>query len=93
MARAMGFLGKSCIHPSQVALANEVFRPSDDEIAHAVRVVEAARDADEKGVGAYVVDGRMIDPPFVERARVLVGQARQMGLLTSAQHAALDAGR
>jgi len=93
MARAMGFLGKSCIHPSQVALANEVFRPSDDEIAHAVRVVEAARDADEKGVGAYVVDGRMIDPPFVGRARVLVGQARQMGLLTSAQHAALDAGR
>ncbi|PQV54563.1 CoA ester lyase [Paraburkholderia sp. BL21I4N1] len=90
MARAMGFLGKSCIHPSQVELANDVFRPADDDIAHAVRVVEAARDADARSVGAYVVDGRMIDPPFVERARVLVKDARRMGLLTVAQLAALD---
>jgi citrate lyase subunit beta/citryl-CoA lyase len=85
----MGFLGKSCIHPSQIALANEVFRPSDEEIAHAVRVAEAAGDAESKGVGAYVVDGRMIDPPFVERARVLVGTALRLGLLTDEQRAAL----
>ncbi|WP_211464617.1 HpcH/HpaI aldolase/citrate lyase family protein [Collimonas silvisoli] len=91
LARLMGFLGKSCIHPSQIALANDVFRPSDEEIAHAVRVVEAARDADSKGVGAYVVDGRMIDPPFVERARVLVSNARRLGLLTSEQRSALAA--
>jgi citrate lyase subunit beta / citryl-CoA lyase len=90
LARSMGFLGKSCIHPSQVALANEVFRPSVEEIAHAVRVVEAARDADSKGLGAYVVDGKMIDPPFVERARVLVRHAMQLGLLTSGQSAVLD---
>jgi citrate lyase subunit beta / citryl-CoA lyase len=89
LARSMGFLGKSCIHPSQIALANEVFRPSDEEIAHAVRVAEAARDAESKGVGAYVVDGRMIDPPFVERARVLVGTAQRLGLLTDEQRAAL----
>ncbi|NYH24782.1 HpcH/HpaI aldolase/citrate lyase family protein, partial [Paraburkholderia bryophila] len=82
LARAMGFLGKSCIHPSQIALANEVFRPSDDEIAHALRVVEAAREADANGVGAYVVDGRMIDPPFVERARALVRDAARLGLLS-----------
>lgn len=82
LARSMGFLGKSCIHPSQIALANDVFRPSDEEIAHAVRVVEAARDADKNGVAAYVVDGRMIDPPFVERARVLVDTATRLGLLT-----------
>ncbi|MFT4065235.1 HpcH/HpaI aldolase/citrate lyase family protein [Paraburkholderia sp.] len=81
LARAMGFLGKSCIHPSQIALANEVFRPSDDEIAHAMRVVEAAREADANGVGAYVVDGKMIDPPFVERARALVRDAARLGLL------------
>ncbi|MGQ7932926.1 HpcH/HpaI aldolase/citrate lyase family protein [Paraburkholderia sp. D1E] len=81
LARSMGFLGKSCIHPSQITLANEVFRPSDDEIAHALRVVEAAREADANGVGAYVVDGKMIDPPFVERARVLVRDAARLGLL------------
>jgi citrate lyase subunit beta/citryl-CoA lyase len=90
LARSMGFLGKSCIHPSQIALANEVFRPSDEEITHALRVVEAAREADRKGLGAYVVDGKMIDPPFVQRARVLVGNAARLGLLTSEQGAVLN---
>ncbi|SEK05524.1 HpcH/HpaI aldolase/citrate lyase family protein [Paraburkholderia diazotrophica] len=90
LAHALGFLGKSCIHPSQIALVNDVFRPSDAEIAHAVRVVEAARDAQDKGLGAYVVDGRMIDPPFVERARVLVQNAARLELLTGEQRAVLD---
>lgn len=81
MARRFGMLGKSCIHPSQIAMANEVFRPSIEEIAHSVKVVEAARDADARGIGAYVVDGKMIDPPFVNRARAIVETARRMGLL------------
>jgi len=81
LSRNLGFLGKTCIHPSQVAIANEVFRPTDEEIAHACKVVEAARDADDKGVGAYVVDGKMIDIPFVIRARAIVASARSLGLL------------
>ncbi|AMM13856.1 citryl-CoA lyase [Burkholderia sp. PAMC 28687] len=81
LARSMGFLGKSCIHPGQIALANEIFRPSDEEIAHALRVLDAARDAEARGVGAYVVDGKMIDPPFFERARALVRDAERLGLL------------
>jgi len=81
LARRMGFLGKSCIHPSQVAAANEVFRPSDEEIAHAVKVLAAAREAGAKGVGAYVVDGKMIDPPFFARAQAVVATATRMGLL------------
>ncbi|MBR7977241.1 CoA ester lyase [Burkholderia vietnamiensis] len=89
MARAFGFIGKSCIHPSQIAIANDVFRPSDDDIAHAVRVAVAARDADANGVGAYVVDGRMIDAPFVERARVLVNEAARLGLLSQDQRTTL----
>ncbi|CAD6545292.1 Citrate lyase subunit beta [Paraburkholderia hiiakae] len=84
LARALGFLGKSCIHPSQIALANDVFRPSDEEIAHALRVVEAARNAERDGVGAYVVDGKMIDAPFVERARALVQSAERLGLVACA---------
>ncbi|MBT2790057.1 HpcH/HpaI aldolase/citrate lyase family protein [Paraburkholderia strydomiana] len=88
-AQAFGFIGKSCIHPSQIAVANEVFRPSDEDIQHAVRVVEAARDADRNGVAAYVVDGRMIDPPFVERARILVHDAARLGLLSKTQRASL----
>ncbi|MEJ8850411.1 CoA ester lyase [Variovorax rhizosphaerae] len=81
LSRRLGFLGKTCIHPSQVAIANEVFRPTDDEIAHAVKVIEATRDADAKGVGAYVVEGKMIDIPFVRRAHAIVASARSLGLL------------
>ncbi|MEJ7685946.1 MAG: CoA ester lyase [Variovorax sp.] len=81
LSRALGFLGKTCIHPSQIEIANDVFRPTDEEIAHACKVVEAAHEADDKGIGAYVVDGRMIDIPFVIRARAIVASARSLGLL------------
>lgn len=79
LAKRLGFLGKSCIHPSQIALANAVFRPSDDEIAHSLRILEAAKGAN--GAGAYVVDGQMIDPPFFKRAEQIVATARRMGLI------------
>lgn len=72
LARRLGFLGKSCIHPRQVPLANAAFRPSDAEIAHARRVVQAAGLASEQGVAAFVVDGRMIDGPFLRRAETVV---------------------
>jgi citrate lyase subunit beta/citryl-CoA lyase len=80
LARRLGYLGKSCIHPSQVAHANEVFRPTDAEIAHARRVAAAADDAEARGVGAYAVDGQMVDAPFVGRARAVLATARRLGL-------------
>ena len=80
LAKRLGFIGKSCIHPSQIALANEVFRPSDTEIAHALRVVEAALAAGQSGTGAFVVDGQMIDGPFIERARATMATAKRLGL-------------
>lgn len=81
MAADLGFTGKSCIHPSQVAMANEAFRPSHEAIAHAQRVLKAAQDADARGLGAYVVDGKMIDPPFFKRAQAIVLQAKRLGLI------------
>jgi citrate lyase subunit beta / citryl-CoA lyase len=80
-ARRLGYLGKSAIHPSQVPIINAVFRPSDAEIAHSLRVVAAARDAGAKGVGAYTVDGKMVDAPFVVRAEATVALARRLGLV------------
>ena len=80
-ARRLGYIGKSCIHPSQVPLANAVFRPSDAEIAAARQVVDAARGAEAHGVGAFLVDGRMVDLPFIERAKAIVAAARRLGLL------------
>jgi citrate lyase subunit beta / citryl-CoA lyase len=77
MARRLGYIGKSCIHPRQVALANEVFRASEAEIAAARRVVEASRQAAANGRGAFVVDGRMIDLPFLKRAEAIVAAEGQ----------------
>lgn len=82
-ARRLGYHGKSCIHPSQIALANGVFRPSDAEIARARRVVTAWQVAVADGVGAVLVDGEMIDAPFARRAEAVVAAARRLGLSES----------
>ena len=71
-ARRLGFAGKSCIHPGQLAVANEVFCPSDEEVSFAQRVVAAAAEAARTGVGAFAVDGKMIDAPFIKRAQAIV---------------------
>ena len=80
-ARAFGFVGKSCIHPSQVALANAIFAPDAAEIAAAQQIV-ATRDAtpfEERG--AFVVAGKMVDAPYLRRAEAVLAQARRYGLL------------
>lgn len=81
LSHSLGYLGKSCIHPSQIEIANAVFRPSDEEIAFSVRVLKAEQDANLNSVGAFVVDGKMIDPPFANRARSILKMAQQLGLL------------
>jgi hypothetical protein len=62
-------------HPSQVPILNEEFRPSADQVDHARRVVAAYDKALAEGVGAVTVDGKMIDVPVIERARLLVERA------------------
>lgn len=71
MARSLGFAGKSCIHPRQVPWANDAFTPSDTELGFARRIIEAA--AAGHG-GVFVLDGRMIDRPHVERAQALLAR-------------------
>jgi citrate lyase subunit beta/citryl-CoA lyase len=75
MARRLGYVGKSCIHPSQVVLANEVFQPDAEQVAAARRIVAASHEAGARGRGAFVVDGRMIDLPFLKRAEAIVASA------------------
>jgi citrate lyase subunit beta/citryl-CoA lyase len=72
MARRLGYVGKTCIHPKQVALANEAFMPDAAQIEAARRIVAAAREAGHAGRGAFVVDGRMVDLPFLKRAEALL---------------------
>lgn len=68
-ARALGYAGKMCIHPSQVAIAHEVFTPSPEEVEAARRLVEAHEAAEREGRSVVVVDGRMVDGPLVTQAR------------------------
>ena len=68
-ARRLGFSGKSLIHPGQIASVNEIFSPSASEVEHARRVVAAFDEAMKRGDGAVALDGQLLDPPIVERAR------------------------
>ena len=67
-ARQLGFRGKLVIHPSQVGIVNDVFTPTSDEVTWARRVMDGLAAAERDGLGAFVVDGRMVDYPIVERA-------------------------
>lgn len=60
-AAALGIEGKWAIHPSQIALANEVFSPPEAEVTRARRVIEEMRKAEAEGKGAASLDGKMID--------------------------------
>jgi citrate lyase subunit beta / citryl-CoA lyase len=71
-ARALGFVGKMAIHPSQVPVINEVFTPSAQEIDQARRVIEAYQRAEAHGNGVVRLDDRMVDRPVVARARRVV---------------------
>lgn len=71
-SRSMGGTGALCIHPLQVGIANEVFQATPEEIATARRIVACWSEAEANGLSVVVLDGNMIDPPVVRRARNLL---------------------
>lgn len=74
-ARRLGFGGKLCVHPRQVAAVNAAFSPSADEIAWATAVLGAAvLEAGGQG-GAVQIGGRMVDQPVLDQARRIIGRA------------------
>ena len=76
---ALGIEGKWAIHPSQVALANEVFTPPDAEVSRARRILEALGAAAREGRGAAQLDGRMIDAASARMAENIVRMAEEIG--------------
>jgi citrate lyase beta subunit len=78
IARVMGFDGKQCIHPGQIAIVNGIFSPSADEIAHAQAVVAAYDEAAKSGRGAVGKDGKMIDFANIRMARALLSKFDRM---------------
>jgi citrate lyase subunit beta/citryl-CoA lyase len=73
-AAALGFQGKMCIHPDQIAVTNAAFSPSAEQLAWAGRVVAAFIEAEAKGLASIQLDGQFIDYPIVQRARQVIAR-------------------
>lgn len=73
-AAALGFQGKMCIHPDQVAVTNAAFTPDDATVAKARRVIAAFDEAEKQGLASIQLDGQFIDYPIVQRARQVLAR-------------------
>ncbi len=73
-AAVLGYEGKWAIHPSQVALANQVYTPSDAEVGKARRIIDAMAQAAKEGKGAVSLDGRLIDMASIRMAEALLAK-------------------
>ena len=82
-AATLGAVGKWAIHPSQVAVANEVFSPTAAEVAEAARIVAAVRAAEADGSGAASADGRMIDAATARIFQTVLDRAAAMNAANS----------
>ena len=71
----LGMVGKWAIHPKQIALANDVFTPSEDAVTEAREILAAMEEAKAKGEGATVYKGRLVDIASIKQAEVIVAQA------------------
>ncbi len=78
LARDIGFQGKLCIHPEQIDPVNQVFTPTEKEIAGARKIVEAFAAAEASGSASIQVDGQFVDYPIVEKAKRTLEMARQI---------------
>jgi (3S)-malyl-CoA thioesterase len=73
--RDMGFDGKTLVHPAQLAIANAVFSPSDEDLSLARRQIAAFAEARDRGEGVAVVDGRIVENLHVATAEALIAKA------------------
>jgi citrate lyase subunit beta / citryl-CoA lyase len=87
-AIALGFDGKGCIHPRQVAVVNAAYRPGDADVVYAMKVKAAIAEAEAKGQGVIAIGSKMIDPPVVARALRVLKQAAGYGIDAAGLYAA-----
>ncbi|MGL4608874.1 MAG: HpcH/HpaI aldolase/citrate lyase family protein [Trueperaceae bacterium] len=74
-AKQLGYTGKLCIHPSQVALAHKVFTPSEAEVERAQQLLERYHEAAKTGQGVIEFEGQMVDEPVLVKARAILAVA------------------
>lgn len=79
-AKSLGFTGKACINPRQVFYVNETFTPTNKEIEYALLVISEAEKAKQLGLGAFSINGKMIDNPIINRAKRVIDVAKKVGV-------------
>ncbi|TKI06550.1 citrate (pro-3S)-lyase subunit beta [Martelella alba] len=80
LIRKMGFNGKSLINPRQIELLHNAYAPTQEDVDYAGRVVAAAEEGERKGLGVISLNGKMIDGPIINHARVVLDRARASGI-------------
>ncbi len=78
----LGFAGKQAIHPSQIGPIQTAFSPSPEAIARARRLIQSFAEWQASGVGAFELDGEMVDAPVMRAAEQVIDKARAYGLAT-----------
>jgi citrate lyase subunit beta / citryl-CoA lyase len=80
-AKSLGLTGKAAINPSQIDTIHSVFAPSEEDIKHALRILDAMEEAKKEGKGVFSIDGKMVDAPIINRALNTVELARRLGVI------------
>ncbi len=83
--KEIGFQGKFCIHPDQLAPANRIFSPPEEDVSWARRVVDAYEEGVSQNLGAVALDGQMIDKPVLEQAENVLAWSEQIAAMESAR--------
>ena len=74
--KSLGMSAKACIHPNQIDTINNLFLPSQEDIDYASKILIAKQRADLEGLGAFSVDGKMIDQPIIKRAQQIIEKSK-----------------
>ncbi len=82
VSKRMGFEGLGCIHPRQIAVIKDCFKPTEEEIDKACKIADAFHKAEEKGLGVVALGSKMIDPPVVKRAMKTIDLAIKFNLIS-----------
>ena len=80
LIKQLGFDGKSLINPNQIVLIHNLFAPTQKEVDHATRVIAAAEEAERNGSGVVSLNGKMVDTPIIERAKLVLQRAAASGI-------------
>ena len=80
LIKQLGFDGKSLINPNQIVLIHNLFAPTQKEVDHAERVIAAAEEAERNGSGVVSLNGKMVDSPIIERAKLVLQRAAASGI-------------